>query len=91
MPETIIKFNINQCVRVKLTDFGRRIHRQRFRELNARLPLRANLKYAPPEEDADGWSVWQLWMLMECFGSHCLLGCENPFECDIELVTTKNA
>jgi len=84
MTSETIKFNINQTVRVKLTEHGRRIHRQ-FRELNARLPLKGTFKYTPPKEDEEGWSRWQLWELMERFGEHCGMCKTLPFETEIEL------
>ena len=89
MTKTFIPFNINYTVRVKLTDHGRKIHRERFRKLNASLIITANLKYSPPDEDADGWSRWQLWSLMADFGEHIGICRTPPFETDIEF--EKNA
>lgn len=83
MGPKFIPFNVNHFVRVKLTDEGRRIHRQRFRKLNATVKITSNMKYSPPVEDSDGWSRWQLWSLMQAFGEHCGLQ-NNPFHCDIE-------
>ena len=83
MGSKFIPFNVNHFVRVKLNDHGRRIHRKRFRELNSQMKLTANLKYSPPVEDEDGWSRWQLWVLIETFGEHTGVG-KEPFECDIE-------
>ena len=83
MGTKFIPFNVNNLVRVKLTDEGRRIHRQQFRKLNATLKITSNMKYLPPVEDSDGWSSWQLWVLIETFGEHTGV-CKQPFECDIE-------
>ena len=83
MGKRFVPFNINDFVRVKLTDEGRRIHRERFRKLNAKVKITSNLKYSPPVEDKDGWSRWQLWVLMEMFGEHTG-PCKDPFLVDIE-------
>lgn len=83
--------NLNQTVRVKLTDKGRRINEQihhafvaALKERNSKITLPA---YTPPVEDADGWSNWQLWDLMARFGWYIDLGsAEQPFEYTIEVV-----
>jgi hypothetical protein len=72
-------FNVNESVKVKLTDFGREIH---YRQWQAIMP---HLPYRPPTEDEDGWSKWQLWDLMSQFGAHVGLGMRLPFEAAIEL------
>lgn len=81
---TWIPFNLNHMVRVKLTPVGRRIHREDYmafwREHNPR-ELR---EYAPPIEDAEGWSEWQGWCLFALFGDHLRQGCDLPFDLDIQ-------
>lgn len=67
----VVKINLNDKVRVKLTDHGRAVCQKHWGE--------------PPKEDADGWSTWQLWVLMQEFGQHMYLGCPSPFE-DIEVI-----
>lgn len=81
-----IRFNVNDWVRVRLTDLGRAIHRKRFRELNATLPITADFSYRPPNEDKDGWSDWQLHYLMQTFGPQ--MGCcsDLVFETEIEFL-----
>lgn len=77
------RFNLNDIVRVKLTDHGRRALEQdhyRFWSSIKRNPP----KYNPPVEDADGWSRWQLWSLMERLGPHMGLGRILVIECNIE-------
>lgn len=85
MRKTFMPFNINDYVRVRLTDFGRKVHRERFRKLNAQIPLYADLKYTPPKEDENGWSEWQMWCLIDTFGEHVGLCKEQPFETRIEI------
>jgi hypothetical protein len=81
-----MKFNVNDEVRVKLTSFGRSIHRLQWeaREQSVRELLGA---YEPPIEDSEGWSTWQLWELMHSFGAHCFNGCIIPFEMQIDIIT----
>lgn len=65
------EFNISENVWVRLTDRGRQALKDRHNAL--------------PTEDADGWSKWQLWCLMEAFGDRVYLGCEMDFETVIRL------
>lgn len=89
MAKTFIPFNVNDTVRVRLTDVGRKIHRARFRKLNAQLPLQAELTYSPPKEDENGWSEWQMWILINTFGEHVSVCKEPPFETNIEIQQSK--
>lgn len=76
-----MRFNINNSVRVKLTDTGRHHNRQEH-------PRSAPFL----KEDADGWSRWQLWDLMHTFGSLLSLGAGRlPFETEIEIPETANS
>ncbi len=75
-----IPFNMNDYVRVKLTDKGREIHKKTWTSLVPRM------KYNPPKEDKDGWSEWQLWVLMQEFGAHIAMGIESPLESNIEII-----
>jgi hypothetical protein len=73
-------FNINSTVRVKLTDKGRHVHRIKYSRLGH--------EYVPPKEDPEGWSEWQLWVLMHDFGDSMSLGFNNlPFETSIQFIT----
>lgn len=77
----MVDFNINDYVAVRLTDAGRAHHKADFERRMSKAKLA--FEYRPPVEDADGWSRWQLWALMEAFGSLCTLGCVPPFETNI--------
>ncbi len=63
-----MRFNVNGCVRVRLTDHGREVlrrdHEAFWREHGVVRP------YSPPAEDAEGYSRWQLWVLMEKLGQY---------------------
>ena len=88
MSEKWTPFNINRYVRVKLTDSGRRAHREQHEAFIASSPdsekARELMPYHPPTEDADGWSRWQLWVLMSELGGECHIGGGGPFETEIE-------
>ena len=72
-----IPFNINDCVMVKLTDHGRALHRREWDKLGT------GISYMPPKENADGWSKWQLWRLIELYGNHIGVICDMPFATSI--------
>lgn len=83
-----MKFNVNDTVRVRLTDVGRQIVKHKHDELNAFLRARnGTLQHGDGTvtEDADGWSEWLLWQLMQTFGPYMYNGCSIPFETTIEL------
>ena len=88
-----MKFDINKNVRVKLTDFGRSVHRKNHDDLIDRLPkaAAANLPYQQPHEDKDGWSEWQLWVLMNEFGYAMNMTNTPTFETTIELIGVRDA
>lgn len=78
-------FNINHHVMVKLTQHGHRLLRNDFRQKYGD-GLTASHVYKPPKEDADGWSRWPLWELMQRFGEHFHLGqMTPPFELTIRI------
>lgn len=85
-------FNINHNVCVRLTDYGREVHKQNHVNLYARYEALANARnihlpkdwsptdYRPPTEESDGWSEWQAWVLMQEFGHVIGNGMKVPFE-----------
>ncbi len=83
-----MNFNINNTVKVKLTDYGRRMleadHYDFWNKQGRLMP------YKPPEEDYEGWSEWQLWVLMRNLGPHITLGSDIPFETTIQIEPFEN-
>jgi hypothetical protein len=73
-----MKYNVNEYVCVKLTEFGRLQLKHDFLQWSK--PF--GLKYAPKSE-VNGWSQWQLWDLMKSLGKYCKMGTELPFETEI--------
>lgn len=77
-----MKFNLNGYVRVKLTNRGREILRQQHAAFAKKWP---KVKEFIPIPEIDGWSRWQMWVLMETFGPHVHVGRDNPFKTIIEI------
>ncbi len=61
---TWVSFNINEEVRVKLTDYGQQIHRSYYVSIATSFPVKDK------EVDSDGYSRYQLWELMKIFGKY---------------------
>jgi len=80
-----MKFNVNENVRVKLTPTGKDILRKKFDLAHERMP-QVFKEFSLPEEDAQGFSKWQMWQLFADFGEHIYLGCNPPFETEIEII-----
>ncbi len=69
------KFNINNIVKVKITDRGV--------ELLAFYYLGRQIDAVPLKIDENGYSEFQLWELFKIFGEHIHAGCVLPFETEI--------
>jgi len=87
-------FNINDNVRVRLTEHGRKVLQQKRDELMCQLPHTPltsrtpdSLWYNRPliQEDEDGWSEWQMWNLIETFGDYIGMEMPNVFDLTIEI------
>ena len=87
-----MRFNMNDYIRVRLTDEGREIHRRNHEALMRTLPASASeaFPYQPPKEDEDGWSEWQGWCLMKEFGAWMRMGADQPFELTVEITEPKS-
>ncbi len=80
----MIKFNINDIVKVKLNDKGREIIEKQNKLYKIKFPdldLSHDIK-----EDDEGYSKWQLWFLMKMFGNHIGLGIKMPFETELIII-----
>jgi len=78
-----MKFNINEYVKVRLTEVGRESLRKQHTELFRGYP--SPMEYREPEVDAEGFTKFQLWDLMNKLGPGCWNGCQVPFEMEIEI------
>jgi len=79
-----MKFNINNYVRVRLTETGKKELIRQAKKFRKDFPSVKNT-YILPKEYGGGWSRWQLWTLMDTFGSVMHMGFDPPFETDIEM------
>ena len=78
-----MQFNINDKVKVKLTQLGRDILRANHRRVFRNNP--ELLDYTEPPVDAGGWTEFQLWVLMSEFGQHMTWGGRLPFETTVDI------
>jgi hypothetical protein len=85
-----MRFNINNYIRVQLTDRGREIHHERWLRTLGTEELRERYPYRAPDEDSDGWSRWQAWDFMATFGPHLGVGMNNPASPEIIIETESN-
>ena len=76
-----VKINLNDSVKVKLTDKGIDILKKQHKELYAKV-LMAGGEYREHNLrlDEEGYYKTQLWCLFRYFGEHISLGVESPFE-----------
>ncbi len=82
-------FNINDFVKVKLTEEGMRILEAQYNELLKQMPPQARKSMGPfkkPKADKEGYSEFQLWDLMHHFGEYMYNGNPNsPFFNNIKI------
>jgi hypothetical protein len=77
-----VPFNVNEYVRVKLTERGVNILRRRHDRMADSFPNVGS--FSEPKRDTEGWSSFQLWELMKNFGADIGNGLPVPFETTIE-------
>lgn len=70
-----VRINLNESVKVRLTDLGKDIFYHQHDRLNQRFG-RIICKPAFPKEDAEGYTKFQLWSFMELYGEH--IGMAKP-------------
>lgn len=101
VPEGFAELNLNQYVRVRLTAEGKELLKaiilKDINEINDRLDephvevlSPEDLKDWMPQEDENGWSEWQLWVLMKTFAKYLNEGEPLPFETTLGVPTKLN-
>ena len=87
--ETVVNFNVNERVKVKLTEKGIDILKQRHDSMNTYIGANDGepIKEFEIKLDEDGYYTTQLWVLMHVFGEHMSWGSNLPFETEIQFVT----
>ncbi len=80
-------FNINDYVKVKLTEKGKYIYYHQFDDINERIRKIGGNLLNPIElkYDDEGYVELQMWHFMEIFGKHLCNGCDIPFYTTIKL------
>ena len=73
-------FNINNTVKVKLTEHGKHLLERDWNEFWSSHGKLDEYPYRPKHPDKDGYVRFQLWDLMYKLGKYCGLGCEPPFD-----------
>jgi len=78
-------FNINDNVKVRLTEHGHEILKQQYDEAVNRCHALKSMLFERYQEDADGWAEFALWDLMGRFGASMANGGEIPFNTTIRI------
>lgn len=73
------KVNLNDTVKVRLTDLGKEIYYHRYDNLNQRAG-KIICKPKFPEEDAEGYTQFQLWDFIQLYGGYIGLARPNVIE-----------
>jgi hypothetical protein len=73
-------FNINYTVKIRLTEYGKELHKKDWEDFWNSKGRLDEFPYTPPKTDPEGYVEFQMWDLMKKFGSYCGLGCEPPFD-----------
>lgn len=82
-------FNLNDQIRVKLNDRGRKIHRDYWEEIASKMPASSNFKIPETQEDSNGYSDWQAWIFMAIYGPHMFSSSSiAPFDMNIIITNT---
>jgi hypothetical protein len=91
MNTTEIKFNINETVKVKLTEIGINHLKRRRKDLNEHVTSRGGVGFGELiiKTDENGYTSFQLWDLMNTFGEFMGLGSNPPFKTEIIIDTEK--
>jgi hypothetical protein len=79
----MIEFSLNEYVLVKLNNTGIDILKENHTRLRSFYPSIG--KFTLPVTDEDGWSKWQLWVLINTFGDRVNMGVTSPFEINIKI------
>lgn len=79
--------NMNDYVKVKLTELGIQELKKQHDEMNEHLISRGGMPYETFQinKDEEGYTKFQLWKLMSHFGHMMHNGAKQPFEMDIKL------
>jgi hypothetical protein len=74
-----IRINLNELIKVKLTDWGREIYYHQYDRTN-QIAGREICKPKFPKEDENGYTEFQLWCFIELYGEHIGMTLPNVIE-----------
>lgn len=77
--KTANKININEHIKVKLTDYGKEIFYHQYDNLNKAFGKEI-IKPSYPTVDSDGYTSFQLWCFMNLYGRYIDIGVQNVIE-----------
>ena len=74
-----IRINLNEPIKVKLTDWGKEIYYHQYDRTN-RIAGREICKPKFPKEDENGYTEFQLWCFIELYWEHMGMTLPNVIE-----------
>lgn len=74
-----IRINLNESIKVKLTDWGKKIYYHQYDRTN-QIAGREICKPKFPKEDENGYTEFQLWCFIELYGEHIGMALPNVIE-----------
>ena len=74
-----IRINLNEPIKVKLTDLGKEIYYHQYDRAN-QIAGREICKPKFPKEDENGYTEFQVWCFMELYGEHMGMTMPNVIE-----------
>lgn len=74
-----IRINLNELIKVKLTDWGKEIYYHQYDRIN-QIAGREICKPRFPREDENGYTEFQLWCFIELYGMHMDMALPNVIE-----------
>lgn len=80
----LIRINLNEPIKVKLTDWGKEIYYHQYDRTN-QIAGREICKPMFPREDENGYTEFQLWCFIELYGMHMGMTLPNVIE-SLEIV-----
>jgi hypothetical protein len=79
-----IRINLNESIKVKLTDFGKDIYFHQYDDINEHFG-REICKPSYPTEDEDGYTEFQLWCFIGLYGTYIHTSSPNVID-PIEII-----
>ena len=85
-----MKINLNDTIKVKLTEYGLSIYYHRYDKILEEYPrLKNTLRPKYPDVDNEGYTEFQLWDFISLYVDYMYCGAENVID-PIEIVVNDN-